>query len=276
VSNNALGALTQESYWSDVWSATEDEARPVDGQNARYLEQEYQRFFLGALAGRRAGSLLEVGCGSSKWMPFFASRFGYQVTGIDYSAIGCLQASKLLQQAGVAGEVFQRDALAENRDLCGRFDVVASLGLVEHFAVTSEITRSLARYVKPGGLLISSSPNLAGILGRAQRFLNRPVYDVHVPFTLVQLIEAHYLAGLQVESSAYLGGLDFHELNLHGAPGLAKSLASRALMRLSRLGWRAPFAAPRGRRWSSGMVVVAIKPNGSPRTLPGDVRKACA
>lgn len=268
-------ALTHEQYWSEVWSSNEHEARAVCPDRVGYLEREYYQFFSGALAGC-GGSLLEVGCGSSKWMPYFAHKFGFQVSGIDYSQVGCMQASELLRQAGVAGEVLHRDALAENRDICERFDVVISLGLVEHFTDTSEITRSLARYVKPGGLLISTSPNLAGILGCIQQLLNRPVYDVHVPFTLGQLIDGHRQAGLQVERATYLGGLDFHELNLLGAPGRTKWLTSRVLMRLSRMGWMAPFSVPRSRRWSSAMGVVALKPNGSTRLRPGDVGKVCA
>jgi len=259
VSHSTLVELTHQQYWSEVWSAVERKDRLMEPEKEEYLEREYHQFFVEALAGH-TGTLLEVGCGSSKWMPYFARKFGYQVSGIDYSEVGCLQAFEQLRKAGVDGQVICRDALAENGDLCGRFDVVISLGLVEHFADTSEITRSLARYVRPGGLLVSASPNLAGILGSTQRLLNRPVYDVHVPFTLQHLANAHRRAGLVVQRAAYLGGLDFHEVNMLGARGYAKWLASRVLMRLSRLGWMTPFSAPRNRRWSSAMAVVAGKP----------------
>ena len=257
--DNALLALTQERYWSEVWSSDEHKRRSASPEQLGYVEREYSRFFGEVLSGS-SGSLLEVGCGASKWMPYFARKFGYHVSGIDYSEVGCAQASELLRQSEVAGIVLCRDALAENTDLCERFDVVISLGVMEHFADTSEIARSFARYVKPGGLLISTSPNLAGVLGLAQRLFNRPVFDVHVPFTLQQLAQAHRQAGLEVKHAAYLGGLDFHELNLLGTRGRAKSLASRVLMRLSRIGCKAPFSAPRTRLWSSAMAVIAVKP----------------
>ena len=104
---------------------------------------------------------------------------------------------------------------------------------------------------------------MAGVLGRAQRLLNGPVYDVHVPFTVQQLSAAHRQAGLTVQRTAYLGGLDFHEVNMLGAGGRAKWLASRVLMRLSRIGWKAPFSVPRARLWSSAMAVSAAKPVGT-------------
>ena len=260
VGNNALVALTEERYWSEIWSSSQRAGDSIKPGKAEYLEQEYHRFFAAALAGR-SGSLLEVGCGSSQWMAYFARNFGYHVSGIDYSPLGCSQASEILRKAGVSGEVSCRDALSENYDLWERFDVVISLGLIEHFADTAEIARSLTRYVKPGGLLISTSPNMAGILGFAQRVLNRPVYEGHVPFTLEQLAEAHRRAGLVVERADYLGGLDFHGLNLMGTSSRVKWLSSRLLMRLSRIGWRAPFSAPRGRRWASALAVIAVKPS---------------
>jgi 2-polyprenyl-3-methyl-5-hydroxy-6-metoxy-1,4-benzoquinol methylase len=259
VSDHTIAALTDEHYWTEVWSEAAREDQPAGASPADYLEQELDRFFRRALTGG-AKNLLEVGCGSSRWMPYFAHTFGLRVSGIDYSQVGCDQAEALLREAGVRGDVLCRDALAGNSDLVQRFDVVISLGLVEHFADTAEIVRSLARYVRPGGLLISTSPNLAGVLGAAQRILNRPVYEGHVPFQLEDLAQAHCDAGLTVEAAAYIGGLDFHMVNLHGVEARSQRLAHTVLMRLSRIGWHAPFTLPRNRWFSSAMAVSARKP----------------
>lgn len=253
-----MHALTQEQYWSNVWSLNRADLRPIEPQTAQYLEREYHRFFRLALAGR-TGRILEVGCASSRWLPYFALEFGFDVAGIDYSPIGCLQATACLRQVGIEGEIFCCDALADNAGLFGVFDVVISLGLVEHFQDTGEIVKSLARYVKPGGLLISTAPNLAGILGAIQRAVNRPVFDGHLPFSLDHLLDAHRNAKLVIDRAAYLGGLDFHSINTYGI-GNARLLLSRVLMRLSRIGWKAPFSMPRDRLWSSAMAVSATKP----------------
>jgi 2-polyprenyl-3-methyl-5-hydroxy-6-metoxy-1,4-benzoquinol methylase len=248
--------LTDEQYWSGSWSSHRTEFLPIDPHCAR--EREYHQFFTAAFTGR-SGTLLEVGCGSSRWLPYFAKEFGFQVSGIDYSEIGCQQASALLERSGVTGVVLQRDALGENADLIERFDVVVSLGLVEHFADTAEVVRSLARYVRPNGLLVSTSPNMAGILGTAQRLLNPEIYAGHNPFTLEQLAAAHRHARLEVSNMLHIGSLDFHMLNLYGVTEQWKWLTYRALMRLSRIGWKAPFSLPRSRRWSSGIAVSAAK-----------------
>lgn len=251
----ATTELTDEQYWSDFWQS-QPETLPIDPKSDQY--REYHRFFSDALRGV-GGSLLEVGCGSSRWLPYFVRQFGFQVSGIDYSETGCRQASAILERAGMRGCILERDAMAQNEDLVKRFDVVVSLGLVEHFADTTSVLRSLARYVRPGGVLVSTSPNMAGILGTAQRVLNRSVWEGHVPFTLEQLADAHRKAGLKVDKANHIGSLDFHVLNLHGATRQWKWLSYKVLTRMTRIGWKMPFSLPRTRLWSSGIGVCAVK-----------------
>ena len=248
--------LTDEQYWSDLWQSLPDEGSPIDPESDQH--RGYHQFFSDELRGR-SGNLLEVGCGSSRWLPYFVREFGFEVSGIDYSETGCRQASAILQRAGMRGRILQRDAMAENEDLLEQFDVVVSLGLVEHFADTVSILRSLARYVRPGGLLVSTAPNMAGLLGTAQRILNRSVYEGHVPFTLEELSDAHRTAGLKVNNASQIGSLDFHVLNLHGATERWKWLVYKVLIRMTRIGWKAPLSLPRTQLWSSGMGVCAVK-----------------
>ena len=87
----------------------------------------------------------------------------------------------ILDREHIEGDIYERDAFDTNSDLLGRFDVVVSLGVVEHFRDTTEPVRAFARYLKPRGLMISTCPNMNGILGLSQKLLNRSVYDCHVP-----------------------------------------------------------------------------------------------
>lgn len=91
--------------------------------------------------------MLEVGCGGSRWLPFFANH-GFRVTGIDYSALGCEQARAILDREHISGDIYERDAFGANSDLVGGFDVVVSFGVVEHFRDTTEPVRAFARYLK--------------------------------------------------------------------------------------------------------------------------------
>jgi cyclopropane fatty-acyl-phospholipid synthase-like methyltransferase len=252
-------ALTEEQYWSAVWQTAGSDETAIDPRLSQF--RSIHQFYCQTLAGRR-GTLLEVGCGGSRWLPYFARAFGFAVVGIDYSEKGCQQASEILHRCGLQGAILHRDAFAENADLLEGFDVVVSLGLVEHFRNTEEAIRGLARYVKPGGLLISTVPNMGGLLGQAQRLMSREIFEGHVALTPEALAQAHEAAGLEVKVATYIGSLDFHVLNLHGARAGWKSGLYRVLTRLSRIGWSLPFSLPRTRLWSAEVGVSAAKNRG--------------
>src|SRR5664280_641769 len=97
---NQQFARTDEQYWERIWIHS-DLPRPVD-LNDRGLRNHATRalhaFFEQALASisGRDGSLIELGCAHSKWLPYFARRFGLQVTGLDYVERGCETSSKKL------------------------------------------------------------------------------------------------------------------------------------------------------------------------------------
>lgn len=150
---------------------------------------------LGSASARR---VLEIGCANSEWLPYLALK-GFEVTGIDYSAVGCEHTRRLLEQANLRADVICRDAFDPDPVLEGAFDAVLSFGVAEHFEDTRGCISALARYVAPGGVLLTLIPNLATLPGFAQRHIDRAIYDIHVPLTLEQLGDAHAQAGLLVE-----------------------------------------------------------------------------
>jgi 2-polyprenyl-3-methyl-5-hydroxy-6-metoxy-1,4-benzoquinol methylase len=186
------------------------------------------------------------------------ANLGFHVAGIDYSALGCEQARMILAREHTLGHIYERDAFEANSDLVGRFDVVVSFGVVEHFRDTTEPIRAFARYLKPQGLMISTCPNMSGLLGFSQKLLDRSVYNSHVPLATGSMRRAHEMVGFKVTQCTYIGSLDFHVLNLCGANGV-KSFAHRVLKRLSRIGWKLPLRLKPGRVLSSAVCCAAYQ-----------------
>lgn len=251
---HAHSELTGVEYWTEVWRSTE--LPPTIDPESSPLSRDFCGFLKDALNGW-SGSLLEVGCGGSQWLPFFAN-LGFHVSGIDYSALGCEQARMILAREHTLGQIYERDAFDANSDLVGRFDVVVSFGVVEHFRDTTEPIRAFARYLKPRGLMISTCPNMNGILGFSQKLLDRAVYDSHVRLTTGSMRRAHEIVGFTVTHCIYTGSLDFHALNLCGA-NRVKNFAHRALMRLSRIGWKLPVRVKPGQVLSSAVCCAAYQ-----------------
>ncbi len=164
----------------------------------------------------KGATLLEIGCACSSWLPYFAKEYGFEVSGIDYSEIGCEQERQILYRAGVQGSIICADLFHPPDNLIEVFDVVLSMGVAEHFEDTSRYIQAVMRYMKKGGIVITIIPNMTGIIGWAQKTANRRVYDIHVPLTTEDLKRAHYDSGINVLTCDYLIPLNFGMCNLSG------------------------------------------------------------
>lgn len=104
------------------------------------------------LAGKRA---LDAGCGAGLLCEPL-SRLGAQVTGVDAAPENVAAARAHAQGSGLeisyhAGELAGLDI--------GTFDLVTSMEVIEHVADKRAFLASLAAVMKPGGLMVLSTPN---------------------------------------------------------------------------------------------------------------------
>ena len=216
VSAEQHGHLSDKEYWSNKYVAS-DFPRPVDvGDKSlknyfrRYQHRDFARrvreFGLGP-----GSKLLEVGCGGSIWLPYFAREHGFEVTGLDYSAQGCAAAEHVLKREGVEGKVVCGDMFDPPEGMAGAFDMVTSYGVVEHFTDTAAAVGACAAFLRPGGAMMTLIPNLAGLSGVGLKYFNRPVYDIHVPMAAPDLARAHEQAGLEVVDCDYVTPMWFSD-----------------------------------------------------------------
>lgn len=215
VSAEQHGHLSDKDYWSDKYLGEIPRAVDVRDRSLRNYFRRYQhREFTERLRqlGLGPGSrLLEVGCGGSIWLPYFAREHGFKVTGLDYSEQGCAAAEHVLKRDGAEGRVVCGDMFDPPADMVGAFDMVTSIGVVEHFTSTSEAVAACARFLRPGGVMMTIIPNLAGLSGIGLKYFNRKVYDIHVPLSAPQLAKAHEEAGLEVISCDYFTPMWFSD-----------------------------------------------------------------
>lgn len=205
-------------YWEGVWQATalaprlDPQGRGLRHYAARMLHAHFQLAFANNPAPGK--QFVEIGCGNSAFLPYFSKYYGFEVSGIDYSEKGCDTARRILFREGVPGEVYRADFFHPPDHLLGRFDVAASFGVVEHFADTAQCLQACSRLLRPGGILLTLIPNMAGLNGNLQRLLDRSVYDIHVPLTRTGLASAHEKAGLTVQQCDHLLTMGINVVNI--------------------------------------------------------------
>ena len=89
-----------EQFWTQFWQGKKlPPPIRVGGRGPRaWFYQEFDQLWRAYLpaATARPLRLLEIGCAQSRWLPYFARDWGYQVAGLDYSELGCAQSRALL------------------------------------------------------------------------------------------------------------------------------------------------------------------------------------
>ena len=143
--------LTDPGFWDNYW-------QNVSGWQNVDLRHSYDRAFDAAfrrwLTPDPKQRLLEIGCAPGRWLIYFHRQFGYQVSGCD-SAPQAVEVTRAnLQQAQVPGEVLLAD-LMEASLPAAAYDIVMSLGVIEHFADPWPAIEQHVRLIKPGGTLVS-------------------------------------------------------------------------------------------------------------------------
>ncbi|MBI5625524.1 MAG: class I SAM-dependent methyltransferase [Elusimicrobia bacterium] len=246
------GALTGSDFWDDFWKKT---VLPVLPDRAKSYERCYidlfERHFSSAPGAAR--TVFEAGCAPGMWLAWFHMRFGYLPYGCDISPRGMALTEENLRLCGVAGKVEACDLFSYKTEK--PFDVVLSIGFIEHFDDPGQALARQVELLAPGGTLAVSVPNLTGLNAWLTRpdflaahntsVMNRPYFEGFAA-----------RAGLETLFLDYIGGF---EPDLVGPerPAYLKRGVLKALRLLRRLPGAGRLDSP---LWSAFLVGLFRKP----------------
>jgi SAM-dependent methyltransferase len=156
--------LTKKEYWDNYWETSNMEGaeikRSVRGLSVNAILDVFDKY----LPVNESFNALEIGGAPGQYLIYMARNFKYHVHSLDYSKVGNEQTLRNLKTANIPVEVYERDLFSENfsKDL-PRFDIVYSLGFIEHFEDLTLVVKKHVELLKPGGILLLGVPNLGGI-----------------------------------------------------------------------------------------------------------------
>jgi 2-polyprenyl-3-methyl-5-hydroxy-6-metoxy-1,4-benzoquinol methylase len=128
---------------------------------------------------RPGGSCFEIGCYPVLFLIYVCKRFGYTANGIDWIPLLRTHTREFLRRNGVqTGELYCEDF--ERFECTKQFDLVYSLGFIEHFWNLEEVIQKHISLVKPGGMLFLSCPNFRGLQHVFHRIFDAENLKAHV------------------------------------------------------------------------------------------------
>lgn len=151
---------------------------PTDSRPEYYQFEEVNNavilLFREARREQTPGCVLDLGCGRAR-LGFEIERLGYTVTGIDNSPVACATARTRISEV-IEGDFM--DSVGTAASLKGRqFDWLLAADVLEHLAEPKSALCFYRRFLKPGGRLIVSLPNVAVWDNRLRLLFGR--FDYH-------------------------------------------------------------------------------------------------
>lgn len=194
-------ALVARDHWESRWEK---------GPQPRIRLANYYHWLIHrelAPLAHEAQTVLEVGCGGSAWLPFLANRYGLEAWGLDYSEAGLRATQTSLDRERVRATLVLGDLLDPPESLSTRcFDLVYSMGVIEHFSDPAMAIRSMAAMLGADARIFTLVPNMNGLVGRMHRAADPVLYASHIRFTPAMLDETHEAAGLGIAQPAHYAG----------------------------------------------------------------------
>lgn len=193
--------LSSKEYWDEVLQNTR---LPILVKNSDYGTWIQDDFFGDYIAQGNYSTLMEVGAGSSGWLPYLAMKYHLVVSGLDYSEAGCEICKKNLRQLGIAFDKIVCEDIF-NWKTEDTYDIIISFGVIEHFEYPEKILDICRKHLNQGGLIITVVPNLNGLPGKIVKFFLPDVYKMHQVIDLKHLISMHHNVGFEKIKSKYAG-----------------------------------------------------------------------
>jgi SAM-dependent methyltransferase len=197
--------LTEKQYWDKGWERTRLPTI-LEPTTNRQIEKEFIRIFEKFLP-KADLSAVEIGGAPGQFVAYLNKYHNYQASIIEYSTTGCEKTKENFDILGLNVNIYNRDFFSDLSDI-PRFDVVLSMGFIEHFQDLNDVLRRHIELLRKGGILILGVPNYAGI-GKA--VLKRTAPEMLARHNLQamnlqnwRLLEDTY--GLKAIFKGYIGG----------------------------------------------------------------------
>jgi 2-polyprenyl-3-methyl-5-hydroxy-6-metoxy-1,4-benzoquinol methylase len=193
--------LSNKNYWDQV---LKDAKLPLCVSEKQYSTWLIIHFIDSIIKNLNPKTLMEVGAGSSAWLPFFGSKYNLLVAGLDYSEVGCKICEENLKLQSIPySSIICDDLFNWNSD--DKYDVVISNGVIEHFDNPGEVIKKCYSHIHDNGIIISVIPNLTGLYGKLTKKYLEDVYNMHKIITKEELTNYHEECGLKTLKVNYTG-----------------------------------------------------------------------
>jgi 2-polyprenyl-3-methyl-5-hydroxy-6-metoxy-1,4-benzoquinol methylase len=250
--------ITEKNYWENFWNKI---VLPINVnykfKNDRIIANTIKKYITNEKNNKTA---IEIGCAPGKWLIFFNKEMNFKVTGLEYLESAFHKTIENMDISSVSHdqyEIIHCDFL--NFFPKYEYDVVYSLGFIEHFSNWKNILDKHINLCNVGGYIVIGFPNFMGINYLIQKKIDLFLKDPIIPNHNLSIMNLYDLnkhaekAKLSIVYSGYIGGFE---------PGLFNTQVGNKLIRIILKGFVFLFSILFGSfntKYTSGYIMFIFK-----------------
>ncbi len=192
--------ITDESFWNDKYKGKRCKYYwfdPIYGSNG-LLNKTLSSLLI------NKESVLELGCGSSRFLMYFNMVEKMKTYGIDFSKEGLSNLYQMALSHNIKHTLYSGDMFENDIDK-QKFDVVFHSGLVEHFSDLDHFFERCSFFCKKDGLMIFFMPNMQNKAWSWHKKICPVNYKSHILYNQKQIVSSFspYFSFLEVRPWGY-------------------------------------------------------------------------
>ena len=201
--------LTDEELWQKKWNNLDF---PIHLNPQKRVERVFMRLFDRYFVNHKkiSKTCLEIGCNPGKFLIYCGKNLNYEMVGLDYDKKGVAITKRNIVESGLKAEILEKDFF--NYDTDRKFDLVLSLGFIEHFQGErlQEAINKHVNLLNKGGKLFLSVPNFRYLNFIFAYIFRKKMLEVHNLEVMKKsfFIDLANNNNLEIEYLDYFGG--FH------------------------------------------------------------------
>lgn len=249
-----MNELTSVSYWLNKQS----HLKPISIKQCE--KPEWLNVLLQYLKSYEGGSFIEIGCCPGYVSALICSYIKFIPFGIDFSPMSHLYIESMKEVGYENATLFNCDI--RDFKLDEEFDVVGSVGLVEHFKDPFDILLHHYRLAKQGGVIFCAVPNFRYLQWLYHFIFDKDDLKFHnrEAMRLRTFIDFSKKVGLEILYLGYCGRIRFWGIGLDGNKFLVllKRVISRMIREVSNK-ILSRLLTPDSKFYSPWIVYIALK-----------------
>lgn len=170
---NVSESLTTQEYWESYYTGTDQrsEIERICGEYDALWE------ILINSCERKPESIIEIGAYPGRFLGYLASRYGLRATAVDFNPdFGTFEKTMYLMKVKNFQYINEDFVQLNPRE---RYDIVLSIGFIEHFKHFDEVMDLHCNYLKPGGAMLIMIPHMRYGQYFHRRIFDRANLDIH-------------------------------------------------------------------------------------------------